>query len=92
MTVDNTLEERGSQYGDFSGHAEITQKLKSVMRESPAYYKMNDSMEESLDMIFHKIGRILNGNPYYQDSWHDIIGYARLVEKELEDEQKRQAS
>jgi len=35
-------------------------------------------------MIAHKIGRILNGDPDYQDSWHDIIGYARLVERQLQ--------
>ena len=31
----------------------------------------------------HKIGRILNGDPDYQDSWTDIIGYTRLVEVDL---------
>ena len=34
-------------------------------------------------MILHKIGRILNGDPNYADSWHDIAGYAKLVEDEL---------
>jgi hypothetical protein len=41
-------------------------------------------MQESLDMICHKMARILNGNPYHFDSWHDIIGYARLIESELD--------
>jgi hypothetical protein len=31
----------------------------------------------------HKVARILNGDPDYADSWRDIIGYARLVEKRL---------
>lgn len=35
-------------------------------------------------MIQHKIGRILNGDPAYADSWHDIAGYATLVEKECD--------
>jgi hypothetical protein len=34
-------------------------------------------------MIVHKIGRILNGDPNYDDSWADIAGYAQLVVKEL---------
>lgn len=34
---------------------------------------------EALDMIAHKIGRILNGDHDYADSWDDIAGYARLV-------------
>jgi hypothetical protein len=39
---------------------------------------------EALDMIFHKIGRILNGDPNYADSWIDIAGYAKLVADRLE--------
>ena len=42
---------------------------------------------EALDMIQHKIARILNGDPNYIDSWTDIIGYARLVEKRLTSDQ-----
>jgi len=34
---------------------------------------------EALDMIAHKIARILNGDPNYADSWDDIAGYAKLV-------------
>ena len=34
-------------------------------------------------MIQHKIARVLNGDPNYPDNWHDIAGYARLVEREL---------
>lgn len=44
---------------------------------------LTSSQQEALDMIFHKIGRILNGDPNYADSWHDIAGYATLVEQEL---------
>jgi hypothetical protein len=36
-----------------------------------------------LDMICHKIGRIINGDPDYADSWHDIAGYAQLVANRL---------
>jgi len=36
-------------------------------------------------MICHKISRIVNGDPNYKDSWHDIIGYAKLIEDKLED-------
>ena len=34
-------------------------------------------------MIAHKMGRIVNGDPYYDDSWVDIVGYAQLVINEL---------
>ena len=35
-------------------------------------------------MICHKIGRIVNGDPDYADSWIDIAGYAKLVADRLE--------
>ena len=34
-------------------------------------------------MIAHKLGRIVNGDPNYADSWDDIAGYAKLVSDEL---------
>lgn len=31
-------------------------------------------------MILHKIARIMNGDPDHIDHWHDIAGYATLIE------------
>lgn len=84
MEIDKTLEERGNKYGSFEGHANVTQALKRAMKNSKNWYGLDDDMQEALEMIQHKIGRILNGDPNYTDSWHDIIGYARLVEVRLE--------
>lgn len=36
-------------------------------------------MKEAIKLILHKIARIANGDPYYDDSWKDIAGYATLV-------------
>lgn len=82
-TVDKTLEERGNRYGTFKGHAQITQALKFHIQQHEGWDKLSASQAEALDMIAHKIGRILNGDPNYADSWHDIAGYASLVDKEL---------
>lgn len=81
--VDKILEERGSRYGKFIDHARITQNLKTIIDENDNG-KLTWSQRESLDMIAHKIGRILNGDPNYADSWIDIAGYAKLVADELE--------
>lgn len=83
MNIDDTLNERGERYGDFRGHAEITQGIKNVMRAGENWNLLDDDQIEALDMIAHKIGRVVNGDPNYVDSWTDIIGYARLVEKRL---------
>lgn len=82
--INNTLNERGKRYGEFRDHAMITQELKHCMQQHAGWQKLSSDKKEALDMIAHKIGRILNGDPNYIDSWHDIIGYARLVEQELE--------
>ena len=82
-TLDAVLEERGKRYGVFSGHANVTQTLKDVIANGARWEYLNNSQREALDMIAHKIGRIVNGDPNYADSWVDIAGYAQLVVDEL---------
>ena len=84
QSIDATLAERGTRYGDFATHAQITQDLKAVMRKSPKWNALRADQKESLEMTAHKIGRILNGDPDYLDSWVDIIGYTQLVVNQLE--------
>lgn len=89
--VDSVLKERGSRYGDFKTHAEITQTLKAVVNTYLIQLdkKLTASQAESIDMIFHKIGRIVNGDPNYIDSWVDIGGYSKLIVDELEQQEKK---
>lgn len=84
--VDGTLAERGKRYGTFTGHAEVTYKLKNVLREhaSRMHKSFTFDQAEAMDMICHKLGRIVNGDPNYADSWVDIAGYAKLVADRLE--------
>jgi hypothetical protein len=81
--IDETLAERGTRYGDFAQHAYITQAIKAAMTDSPNWETLTAEMKEALEMVAHKIGRILNGDPFYHDSWHDIIGYTKLVADRL---------
>ena len=85
-TVTRILTERGNRYGKFTDHAEVTQTLKTVV--ATALRKRNKTLandqQEALDMICHKIGRIVNGDPDYDDSWVDIAGYAKLVADRLQ--------
>lgn len=93
--IDATLKERGSRYGDFRGHAAISQLIKGAMmyhsnedyeKNTPRKWdKLSDDKKEALEMIAHKIGRILNGDPEYKDNWHDICGYAKLIDETLSD-------
>lgn len=85
-TITQTLTDRGNRYGPFVGHAEVTQRLKRVMAEELAKRNkpLADDQWEALEMIAHKIGRIINGDPDYDDSWVDIAGYAKLVSDRLQ--------
>lgn len=82
MSVDQTLQERGSRYGDFADHALIAQSIKRAMA-GPGWDELPDMHRQALEVIADKIARILNGDPNYADNWHDIQGYARLVEQRL---------
>ena len=82
--IADTLKERGKRYGEFKNHAEISQGLKDVMRDTVGWMPLSPDKKECLEMISHKIARILNGDPEFHDSWHDIEGYTRLVANTLE--------
>lgn len=84
MSIDKVLTERGNRYGAFKDGANIMQQLKSVMRSTDGWERLTDSQKEALEMIQHKIGRVLNGDPTYADNFIDIAGYSQLIVSELE--------
>lgn len=83
--IESILEERGKRYGKFVDHAEITLNLKFAISNHATKHEkeLSPDQTEALDMICHKIGRIVNGDPDYADSWVDIAGYAQLVADRL---------
>jgi len=83
LNTESLIAERGTRYGEFKDGAAIMQQLKDVMKFTPKWGALKPSQKESLEMIQHKIGRILNGDPDYDDNWKDIAGYATLIAKEL---------
>lgn len=76
------LDERHKTHGDFTHHADITQRLKAEMRESANWDRLSPAKKEALEMIQHKIGRILAGDPDFPDHWLDTSGYATLGGKD----------
>ena len=78
------LTERGERYGDFGDCAAIAQALKQTMRSQDRWYLLDASQKEALEMVQHKIARILNGDPDYADSWRDGAGYFTLVADRIE--------
>lgn len=83
MSINKTLEQRGSRYGKFKDVAATTYALQEILRDAKNHEHMTDDQVIALDMICNKMARIVNGDPSYVDNWHDISGYATLVEQEL---------
>lgn len=84
--INQVLNERNKTHGEYSEVAGTIQAFKAISNAKldpsndiylPAY------LLEGLDMIYHKLGRILNGDPTHLDHWLDIAGYATLVYNEL---------
>ena len=95
MSIENTLAERGNRYGDFTDHADLAQGIQFRMQKfclkadndvgfiEPWKDRLNNVQRQALTVISDKIARILSGDPNYADNWHDIQGYAKLVEDRL---------
>ena len=84
-SIEQTLTQRQSQYGCFEDVAFVTQGMIELMRKCN-YDKMPASHQMALSMICSKMARIVNGDFNHKDSWHDIGGYAKLIEDEIFDE------
>ena len=82
-SIDATITQRGKRYCKFKDGSIIMQDLKTIMRETDGWQRLTPSQREALEMIQHKIGRILNGDPMYDDNWRDIGGYSQLILDEL---------
>lgn len=81
--LNETTTARQSRYGTLQQNGEISQDLKDRMRATPNWNKLAADQKESLDMIMHKVSRILAGDVNYADNWHDIAGYAKVVDERL---------
>ena len=86
-TITETVGAREITHGNFKDHARITQCLKLIIdhevtlrmqRQQPP---LTYAQKESLDMIAHKIGRIIAGESSFTDHWIDISGYAEIANK-----------
>lgn len=79
MKTEEILAERQTTHGEFKDNARMSQNIKRLMEGTKNWQSLEDFQKESLHMIAHKIGRILEGNPHFKDHWDDIAGYAKLV-------------
>lgn len=89
-TIQKILRERAKTHGDFRENSRISQNIKDIILQEAAEDHCNLSTEqfEALDMIAHKLSRILAGNADFIDHWEDIAGYALLIAQILWEDQE----
>lgn len=78
-----TLQDRGGTHGVYRTQSNCTENIACIIRHSNNYIDMPTYVRHALEMVSVKLGRICSGDWAYPDHWHDIAGYASLVEKEL---------
>jgi hypothetical protein len=85
--IESTLEERGKRYGSFAGEARACQRIRDILFRGEGEADLNepipDDCRQAAEMIVMKLVRAMRGDPNYADNWHDIAGYASLVEKRI---------
>lgn len=83
--MNKILSEREKTHGSFNINASYAQGLKRIMHVTQNWGALSTLQKEALEMIMHKIARILAGDANHKDHWDDISGYAQLVSIELEE-------
>ena len=82
--IQTTLQTRQQSHGDFRHVATISQNLKRVLNSTPIWNELEPWQQEAMEAICMKLARIMSGNSFDIDHWHDIAGYASLVVREIE--------
>ncbi len=78
--TEELLAEREKTHGKYDRFATYVQRLKEWTTdfEDRGKGRLSPEHREAVDMILHKIGRIVTGDPNVEDHWRDISGYATL--------------
>lgn len=79
-TID-LLNERNKTHGSFIVNSRVSQSLKQIFRNKPGWNQLDIIHREAIDHICGKFGRIMAGQPTFDDHWDDIAGYAQLPKK-----------
>lgn len=82
--LEEILPDRKKTHGPWSANANTSQHLKRVLLGGGNGIRLDPYQAEALEMICHKLARIVHGDPYFKDHWMDIAGYATRVVEELE--------
>lgn len=82
--IQTTLQTRQRSHGDFRYVSAMSQNLKRTLKSSRSFEDLEQWQQEALEAICLKLARIMSGDSFDRDHWHDVAGYASLVVRELE--------
>ncbi len=84
--IDETLGKRSPVYGPYGTQVMVRRDIVTTMlaayKEQHSGELMPPKYQEYLWDIANKLSRIAT-SPNHVDSWHDIQGYAKLIEQDL---------
>lgn len=81
------IPDRDHQHGGMEAVGDISQFIKMAMRDGKNWEDLTHGEQEALDMIAHKIARILSGaDPHDPEHWTDLAGYAHAAMRGREDQ------
>lgn len=83
------LAARAATHGDFRECAGVSQQILRTLSMGSRWRDLSDVHRESLQMIAHKLHRIVCGDPMVADHWDDLAGYAKLVSRYVNEERER---
>lgn len=83
-----TLAKRGNVHGNFVETSGAYEALTYALENSINWRTMRPEHKRALRMIIEKISRIVGGDPDFPDHWHDIAGYATLIDNFLNNRKK----
>lgn len=81
QTSEELVDSRTALYGTFCGRAELTVDLLERCQAHPKWSAIPAWGKWALTMLIEKVGRIIEGDPKYDDNWKDIGGYAELARR-----------
>ena len=86
METEKLIATRHATHGVYRHVCELDQATQKAWRNSQNWEHLTDVQRCSLQMISHKIARILSGDPFFDDHWKDCSTYAELARRSLEEE------
>ena len=84
-SISKTLKTRRNAHGDYATSARFKSEMLDLCERTTNWHRLDGVAKETIRMIVEKLGRVLHGDPTFTDHWHDIAGYATLMEHTCDD-------